>query len=202
MMASVLLERIRIRTARRRDVDSLKAAFPDEHPELIDEHLASQEAATGLFRVAWRRRRPVGRVFLRLDEAEEEPLRKHLPGVPVLSQLRVARAYQNQGIGTQLIMNLERAAARRARTALALGVGLDNEDALRLYLRLGFREWDYGIVSTRAAPEGCRPEFEDCIILFKTLPHRVRATHADAPHCPSSPASRLSLGRFGPMLGG
>jgi ribosomal protein S18 acetylase RimI-like enzyme len=74
--------------------------------------------------------RPVGTVST--SEREE------LPGCLHLSALEVAPALQSRGIGTQLIACVEDKSRERSMAGVYLDVAIDNEDARRLYERLGY----------------------------------------------------------------
>lgn len=93
---------------------------------------------------------PVGFVYLWLAPAEEPEVRRWLPDVPILNRLYVGSGHRRRGIGRAIIEE----AARRLRAAghkqVALGVGPDNHSARRLYERLGFRDWGYGMIIGRA----------------------------------------------------
>ena len=96
--------------------------------------------------VAWLDGRPVGDVFLALDPAGEPEVRRRLPGVPRLVHLEVLGPVQRRGIGTALVLAGEDTARRLGHRRLALGVGLDNPGARRLYQRLGYADWGHGTV--------------------------------------------------------
>ncbi|MCU1676471.1 MAG: N-acetyltransferase, partial [Frankiales bacterium] len=122
--------------------------------------------------VAWLHGEAVGCVYVWFEDAEEAELRKHLPGVPLLNRLRVVERLRNNRIGTELVRAAARVAGGRGHTQLALGIGLDNTDAERLYLRLGFVEWPHGLVDTyyvvfKDGNEIREPEL--CRILVKEL---------------------------------
>ena len=57
--------------------------------------------------------------------------------VPEIKNVGVVQEFRGQGIGSILMMEMERWAAR-GHTAVTLRVGLENNDARRLYLRLGY----------------------------------------------------------------
>jgi ribosomal protein S18 acetylase RimI-like enzyme len=115
---------------------------------------------------------PVGIVYLWLEDAEEEEVRTRLPGVPLIMHLKVHESRQRRGIGTALMEEAERIAAKAGKTRIALGVDPDNENAIRLYRRLGYREWDHGLVETHRVEfheDGeCRYD-EKCLIFVKPL---------------------------------
>jgi GNAT superfamily N-acetyltransferase len=94
--------------------------------------------------VAWVDGRPVGDVFLSLGPADEPEVRRHLPGVPTLVHLEVVGPLQRRGIGTALVRAGEDVARRLGHDRVALGVGLDNPGARRLYERLGYTDWGRG----------------------------------------------------------
>jgi ribosomal protein S18 acetylase RimI-like enzyme len=93
---------------------------------------------------------PVGFVYLWLAPAEEPEVRRWLPDVPILNRLHVGPAYRRRGIGGAIVEDAVRRLRAAGHKQVALGVGPDNEDARRLYERLGFREWDHGMVTGRA----------------------------------------------------
>lgn len=76
--------------------------------------------------------RPVGVVSV--NEREEHPGLLHLFALDVGEPLR------NRGIGTQLIVHVEAEARRRGHAGVYLEVGINNNDARRLYERLGYTQ--------------------------------------------------------------
>ena len=60
------------------------------------------------------------------------------PGSLRLFALDVGEAFRGRGVGTALVNAVEAAAADRALTEVNLEVALENEDAVRLYERLGY----------------------------------------------------------------
>jgi len=65
-------------------------------------------------------------------------------GTGWVSQVAVSRDQQGQGVGRALIIEAFRRRLAGGATRLGLGVSAANQDALRLYLRLGLaidREW-------------------------------------------------------------
>jgi GNAT superfamily N-acetyltransferase len=114
----------------------------------FSDRLTGQQAGGGVLLLAWLEGRPVGDVYLHLEPASEPEVRRHLPGVPLLIHLEVLGPFQRRGIGTALIHAGEGAARRLGHRQLAMGVGLDNHDAHRLYERLGYTDWGHGTVET------------------------------------------------------
>jgi ribosomal protein S18 acetylase RimI-like enzyme len=80
-------------------------------------------------------------VYLWLARATEPEIRTELPGVPLLNRLVVAPGHRNNGIGTRLLAEAERRLRDLGHERVALGVRVDNEAAIRLYERLGYRQW-------------------------------------------------------------
>ena len=132
-----------IRPAAAGDLEPLGAVFASERGFFAD-CLARQEAGSGVLLVAWLDGWPAGDVFLSLGPADQPELRRHLPGVPMLIHLEVADRLQRRGIGTALVRGGEDTARRFGRDRIALGVGLDNPGARRLYERLGYTDWGHG----------------------------------------------------------
>jgi GNAT superfamily N-acetyltransferase len=133
-----------VRPASEADLAALVAGFGDRH--FFTECLARQRAGGGVLLVAWLDGRPVGDVFLDCGPADEPEVRRHLPGVPRLAHLEVHGQLWRRGIGTALVRAGEDAARRLGHRRLALGVGLDNPNAWRLYERLGYGDWGHGTV--------------------------------------------------------
>ena len=109
------------------------------------DRLARQHTGRGVLFVAWLDdHRPVGDVYLLREPADVPKVRLHLPGVPQLHHLEVVGPLQRRGIGTALIHAGEDTARRLGDEQLALGVGLANIHARRLYERLGYVDWGHG----------------------------------------------------------
>lgn len=136
------------------------------------DRLERQRLGRGMLLVAWSGTRPVGAVYLWLDRAEERDIRRHLPGVPLLTHLEVASEFRNQGVGSNLIAEAERRILELGCDRIALAVEVRNWEAERLYKRLGFRDWTHGEVV--CFDDNHRPEW--CHVLVKTP---VRAAGGD-----------------------
>ncbi|MFI6738028.1 GNAT family N-acetyltransferase [Nonomuraea sp. NPDC050451] len=161
--------------------DIRQAVHPDL-PAMVDslgqegyftDRLARQDSGHGVLLVAWESGVAVGDVYVWLGPAEEPELRTHLPGVALLTHLEVVPWMRNRGIGTALLWAAEERLLADGHDQVALGVGLDNPDALRLYQRRGYAEWPHGEVATTDVvyhPNGgleLRPEL--CRILVRKL---------------------------------
>jgi GNAT superfamily N-acetyltransferase len=136
--------KLEIRPGCAADLAALVAALGQRH--FFTDRLARQQRGGGVLLVAWLDGRPAGDVFVECEPAEEPEVRRHLPGVPRLVHLEVLGPLQGRGIGTALIRAGEDTARGLGHEQLALGVGLENPDARRLYVRLGYVDWGHGTV--------------------------------------------------------
>src|SRR6266545_4588571 len=134
------------------------------------DRLDRQEAGRGMLLVAFMGGRPVGDVYLWLEEAE---VRRHLPGVPLLGHLEVLPKLQGRGIGTAIMMEAEGELRRRGHRLVALGVDTDNLRAAELYCRLGYIHWGHGLTETTREVDLSDGRIErlpdKCYVLVKKL---------------------------------
>ncbi|GAA2624429.1 hypothetical protein GCM10010399_64740 [Dactylosporangium fulvum] len=166
----MLSDQLEVRPASEHEL-ALVAARLGEGP-FLTERLARQSEDKGVLLVAWLRGDPVGCVYVWLEDAEEDGLQEYLPGVPLLNRLVVVPEWRNNLIGTTLVRAAEQVAKDRGRKQVALGIALDNNRAERLYRRLGFVEWEHGLLDTyyvvfKDGNEVREPE--RCRILVKDL---------------------------------
>ncbi|SFW73587.1 GNAT family N-acetyltransferase [Amycolatopsis australiensis] len=151
---------------------------------LID-RLMRQRKDQGVLFFAWLGTRPAGAVYLWLEEAEEPPIRRHLPGVALLTHLQVRDGLRNRGVGRALVGAVERHLAEHGHDRVALAVRTDNPAAARLYDRLGYRDWGHGDVVCYARttlPDGrVIDEPEHCHVLVKDLAGLTPAPRAEWP---------------------
>ena len=133
-----------IRPGSAADLATLVEVLGERH--FFTDRLARQQHGGGVLLVAWLDGRPVGDVFLDCGPAAQAEVRRHLPGVPMLDHLEVPGPLQGRGIGTALIRAAEDHARHLGHERIALGVGLDNPNARRLYERLGYADWGHGTV--------------------------------------------------------
>jgi GNAT superfamily N-acetyltransferase len=136
--------KVEIRPGSDADLAALVAVLGERH--WFTDRLARQQQGGGVLFVAWVDGRPVGEVFLECEPANEPEVRRWLPGVPRLDHLEILGPFTRRGIGTALIRAAEATARQLGHQQLALGVGLDNGKARRLYERLGYADWGHGTV--------------------------------------------------------
>jgi|GEM_PF-6138894 len=115
----------------------------------------------------------VGAAYLWLAEAEEPELRAELPGAAILQRLEVLDGFRNRGVGAEIVLAAEALSAALGRPYLVLGVSDQNRKAIRLYERLGYRDW-FGrtIATTREVfhPGGRSRRVPDvCLIYARRL---------------------------------
>ncbi len=160
-----------IRPAGPGDLSHLLSALGQEH--YFADRLDRQAAGRGVLLVALIDSRPVGHVYLSLEPAEEEDLRRYLPGVPLLCHLEVLPELRSRGIGSAIMTTAEAELRRRGHRMVVLGVDLDNHRAAELYHRLRYRPWAYGPVETTrevVRPDGRTERVPDkCRIFVKKL---------------------------------
>jgi ribosomal protein S18 acetylase RimI-like enzyme len=155
---------------------------PDQAPALVaaggqagyvNNRLTRQTEDRGLLVAAWLGDEAVGSVYLWLEAAEEPEIREHLPDTPLITHLEVFDGHRNQGIGTRLVETAEQLLRERGYKSAALAVEQSNEGAERLYKRLGFQDWDFGLVNCvqrEWLPDGTLEETrEECTVLVKLL---------------------------------
>lgn len=128
-----------IRACADSELAALVATFGQR--EFFADCLAGQHAGGGVLLVARVGSQAVGDVFLGRHPAEEAEVRRRLPGVPRLVHLEVLGPFQRRG--SALVRAGEDTARRLGHDRTALGVGLDNRGARRLYERLGFTAWGH-----------------------------------------------------------
>lgn len=79
----------------------------------------------------------VGQVFVQFENAHLDPGGIHPTGY--LYALRIRPPFRNQGIGTGLMAHAEQDLRQRKFQRAVIAVAKENEAALRLYKRLGYR---------------------------------------------------------------
>jgi GNAT superfamily N-acetyltransferase len=159
---------LRIRPARNVDLAALSEEL-GQGPFFTD-RLERQAAGLGLLLTAWRDNRPIGDVYLWLEPAEEQEIRERLPETPLLTHLEIHPEHRKRGFGTRLAKAAAQELADRGHHQVALGVDLGNHDAMRLYRRLGYREWAHPPIPCFTFADGDgRREIEICRIMVKRL---------------------------------
>lgn len=122
------------------DVDGILAALKDEPAAWhhVRARWDTQQSGEGLYLLARRDGEIVGHTML-LRHSKYDGVRADVDP----AEINALHAYvQRQGIGTAIIRVAEAIAEQEwGRSAIGLGVGLDNDPARRLYDRLGYKPW-------------------------------------------------------------
>ncbi len=145
---------------------------------LHKDRLAMQQVGEAFYLFAWHGERPVGHVLLVLTGPSSEPMRGSLRNCAHISDLFVVPPYWSQGIGTRLMDEAEALAARQGFSQIGLAVAIDNDRALAMYERRGYRDLGFGerLVSwTYVDPDG-QEQVQTDILLYIVKPLRARVS--------------------------
>jgi GNAT superfamily N-acetyltransferase len=157
-----------VRVAARTDLESLTRSLGEA--AYYADWLRRQYTERGELLIAFLHERPVGAIYLWLEDADEPEIRRHLPGVPLLRHLRVSRPRRRQRIGTRLITVAEARLRALGHATVALAVDVSNKEAARLYHRLGYRDWSHGKVTCSPLSTTTGNDAKDvCLVLVKTF---------------------------------
>jgi ribosomal protein S18 acetylase RimI-like enzyme len=162
---------LRIRRARPADLDVLIKGLGQRG--FFDDRFSRQSKRLGMLLIAWRDVRPIGVVYLWLEDAAEAELREHLPDTPILNHLEIHPDHRGGGTGTKLIRAAERRLRKLGFQQVALAVEITNQRATLLYRRLGYEEWPHPNVECYSLTDGGGVRrVEVCRIMVKTLLRR------------------------------
>lgn len=162
------MDDLRIRRVRSADLPTLTKELGQRR--WFDDHFSRQTRGLGMMLAGWRGSRPVGVIYMWLDEAEEPELREFLPSTPILTHLEIHPEHRGNGAGTALIEAGERRLGMLGFPQVALAVEVDNKGAERLYRRLGYTEWPHGTVKCLSLTDGNRErQIEICKVMTRRL---------------------------------
>jgi GNAT superfamily N-acetyltransferase len=111
---------------------------------LHQDRFLRQQAGEAVYLFAWHEEQPVGHVLLVLTGPSKEPMRSALRNCAHISDLFVIPGYWSLGIGTRLMDEVEALAARHGFIQIGLDVAIDNDRAIVLYERRGYKDLDFG----------------------------------------------------------
>lgn len=140
--------------------------------DFFNDRISRQKTGHGVLLIAWLRDRPIGDAYLWMEAAEEAEIRTQLPGVPLLTHVEIHERYRSQGIGTKLIIKAEDFLMHEhGYDRVALAVEINNQRATDLYTRLGYHDWENGLVSCHPYDDGggSRLPVDVCRVLVKKL---------------------------------
>jgi GNAT superfamily N-acetyltransferase len=162
---------LQIRRARPADLEVLIRELGQR--VFFDDRMSRQHKNLGMLLVAWLDDRPIGVIYLWLEEAEEAELREHLPGTPILNHLEIHPDHRGQGIGTMLLDAAERRLRMLGFCQVALAVEETQQRVARLYKRLDYEDWPHPTVRCYSLTDGGRERrVEICRIMVKELSRR------------------------------
>ncbi len=125
------------------DLLRLAGHIPPETLAHHHERLAWQEEKCALYLVAWRGDVVAGRATLLWESKYPQVVQRHPMGCEVNA---LEATPTGQGVGRALMQAAEDAVRARGSLSLGVAVALTNDDARRLYDRLGYRDWGGGPV--------------------------------------------------------
>ncbi|MFA6602672.1 MAG: GNAT family N-acetyltransferase [Candidatus Shapirobacteria bacterium] len=119
----------------------------------------------------WEGNSPVGHIEIEWSGSRYKQIQKWIKNCPNLDAIGVKEEKRSQGIGTKLIAEAEKLIKERGYGASGLCVSLENKGAIRLYEKLGYKDWgkgDFGISWTKFEKDGKTEEIrEECTYLVK-----------------------------------
>jgi GNAT superfamily N-acetyltransferase len=142
---------LRIASMRSEDVDVLQRIMPSTE-RIIDgrrtnshaERFAIQESRSADYVIAWLDGEPVGHALIRWNGPADAITRGRGARGPYIEGLAVRDDRWSRGIGTAMMVEVERRALERGHEHLWLAVGVENGRARRLYRKLGYVETGSG----------------------------------------------------------
>lgn len=139
-----LIPGVSVRICQSSDIDTLKAAIPDEEG-FHETRYKLQEAGKSSYLIAWQDQQPVGHLYLRWDGSSQPVVKEFIEDTPELSAISVwPPENRSQGIGSKLIAEAEEMAIEKGYHQVGLSVRLDNNRARELYEKLGYQDWGHG----------------------------------------------------------
>ena len=149
----------------------LDAALDDSDARHHQERYALQQTGAALYLLAWRGSELAGRCTVLLT-SKYAGVRQLLGCFPEINALEARPP--GQGAGSRLIASAEATARDRGATVIGLAVEPGNDSARRLYERLGYRDWNHGLLidewdETDADGATVRRHRDLCQYLVKTL---------------------------------
>lgn len=127
-----------IRRCSQADLEALIARWPI--PGQVHEHHHDEQAAgRATYLVAWEGENPLGSGVLSWKGCVGINARKLFPNAVEFSHVQVREEKRGQGVGSRLIAAAQAEASAAGVQEFCVGVGDDNPEAERLYLRLGYQ---------------------------------------------------------------
>jgi GNAT superfamily N-acetyltransferase len=120
------------------DLEVLRTRWstPDD---VAGSHYAEQRGGGATFLVGWEAGEPVGWALVQWRGCVGDNARARFPRCVEVNHLQVRAEYRGRGAGTAILGSAEQRARDNGVAEIAVSVGLTNNDAARLYGRLGYR---------------------------------------------------------------
>jgi ribosomal protein S18 acetylase RimI-like enzyme len=182
-VSSLAPEDIAIRPLREEEIgllDEMNRDWAKGRPQALhQERFSRQQTGKAVYLFAWHGERPVGHVLLVLAGPTKEPMRSALRNCAHISDLFVVPTYWSRDIGTRLMDEAEALAADHGFTEIGLDVAIDNERAIALYERRGYKDagFDERAVSwTYVDPEG-QEQVQNDVLVYLVKKLRAKSEH-------------------------
>jgi GNAT superfamily N-acetyltransferase len=127
-----------VRTCTERDLQRLRDRWPTSD-DVAGHHYDQQRAGTATFLVCWQGDEPLGWALVQWSGCTGENARAAFPSGIEVNHLQVRPEFRGRGAGTAIVTAAEQMVRDRGAGQIALGVGVENADAARLYRRLGYQ---------------------------------------------------------------
>jgi ribosomal protein S18 acetylase RimI-like enzyme len=173
-MTSDISGNLLIRLANMLDLHALSdATFSSGTPDKVQRRLALQAQGHLEYPIAIIGEQLVGYLLLKWNGPEDPFLKRKLPPCAEIEDFAVAVEHRGYGIGSALLAYAEDRAREHGDTRLGLSAGIGNEDARRLYERLGFvtmPESEHRVSWFEPVGDGTsRIASEACVYMMKDL---------------------------------
>lgn len=119
--------------------DDLKFLEKNFRPDFQKARYGAQKSGDGVYLIAWQNNIPVGHLMVRFFTTNNY-LKDQGINIPYLEALEVKKEFRNQGIATSLMEEAEKILKSKGFTKVGLAVGVNNDNAYKLYEHLGFSE--------------------------------------------------------------
>lgn len=138
------MENIEIKPATESDLSLLDHYLPSEIPDFHKSKITEQKEGKGLWLIAWNNRKPVARGQLQWEGSKRESVRQYVKDTPQIDSLEVVEEFRGKGIGTEVIKVMEEKTREKGFKQIGMAVEIENEGAIRLYEKLGYKNWGHG----------------------------------------------------------
>jgi GNAT superfamily N-acetyltransferase len=162
------------------DLALLRMQWPT-NSDVAGAHFDEQQSGVATFLVAWEVGEPLGWALIQWGGCIGENARAAFPQCIEVNHLQVGAQSRGRGVGTAILVMAEQCVSERGPSQVAVSAGLANNNATRLYRRLGYEPTS--IVDTCSYrwcddEGGWHQEVESSELLIKQLAGRLTPLHA------------------------